>query len=262
MIPQAYITEWQNAVPWQSDAQIEQDLILNRVLVNIFKNEFLNDQLLFRGGTALHKLYFKQPLRYSEDLDFVQCRTGAIKPIVQTIQTTLDPWFGESRTQTRRDGFRLYYYFAPESDPDGKKRVKIEINTREHFTLFEGVLIQHRVVSQWYSDQATLKTYHIDELAATKLRALYQRKKGRDLFDLYKMLHGNLIQPKRVVHAFREYIAFQGLSVSKQTFMENLDRKLKDYVFLHDVDALLIPAEKYNPLAAGEAVMKLIDLLE
>lgn len=262
MIPQAYITEWQNAVPWQSDAQIEQDLILNRVLVNIFQNELLIDQLLFRGGTALHKLYFKEPLRYSEDLDFVQCQTGAIKPIVQSIQTTLDLWLGKSRIQARRDGFRLYYYFAPESDPDSKKRLKIEINTREHFTVFPVVSIPHRVVSQWYSDRATLKTYHIDELAGTKLRALYQRKKGRDLFDLYKMLNGNLIHPKRVVHAFREYMVFQGLSVSKQTFMENLDQKLRDYVFLHDVDALLMPTEKYNPLAAGEAVKKLIDLLE
>ena len=72
MIPQAYITEWQNEAPWQSDDQIEQDLIISRIIVELYNNEFLKEELLFRGGTALTKLFLDEPLRYSEDLDFVQ----------------------------------------------------------------------------------------------------------------------------------------------------------------------------------------------
>ena len=57
MIPQAYITEWSNFVPWQSNEQVEQDLVICRALVAIFQDSFLADNLAFRGGTALHKLY-------------------------------------------------------------------------------------------------------------------------------------------------------------------------------------------------------------
>ena len=57
MIPQYYIQEWHEQVPWNSDAMVEQDLIISKALVCIFSDEFLASQLAFRGGTALHKLY-------------------------------------------------------------------------------------------------------------------------------------------------------------------------------------------------------------
>lgn len=74
MIPQAYITEWGNYVPWKTNEQIEQDLIISRALVEIFKDPFLADRLAFRGGTALHKLFMQPQPRYSEDIDLVQVR--------------------------------------------------------------------------------------------------------------------------------------------------------------------------------------------
>ena len=54
-------------MPWNDNAQIEQDLIISRALVAIFSDEFLSSQLAFRGGTALHKLYLSPQPRYSED---------------------------------------------------------------------------------------------------------------------------------------------------------------------------------------------------
>ena len=58
MIPMAYITQWRQVAPWPDDMQVEQDLILSRTIVEIFSNPFLSEQLAFRGGTALHKLFF------------------------------------------------------------------------------------------------------------------------------------------------------------------------------------------------------------
>lgn len=52
MIPQAYITEWSAKVPWQTNEQVEQDLIICRALVEIFSDNFLADRLAFRGGTV------------------------------------------------------------------------------------------------------------------------------------------------------------------------------------------------------------------
>ena len=63
MIPQAAITHWRNVAPWPQDAQVEQDLILCRALIEIFQDPVLAPALLLRGGTALHKLFVTAPQR-------------------------------------------------------------------------------------------------------------------------------------------------------------------------------------------------------
>ena len=64
MIPYDYITEWRDQAPWVDDAQVEQDLVISRALVDIFSNEVLHNAFAFRGGTALFKLHLP-PARYS-----------------------------------------------------------------------------------------------------------------------------------------------------------------------------------------------------
>lgn len=78
MIPQAYITEWQSVAPWDDPNQIEQDLIISRALVELFRDEHVCKTLAFRGGTAMHKLYLSPAARYSEDIDLVQIIAGPI----------------------------------------------------------------------------------------------------------------------------------------------------------------------------------------
>lgn len=69
MIPIRYIEEWKENAPWPSYAQIEQDIIIVRALVEMFSDDLLKNSLAFRGGTALHKLYLSPQIRYSEDID-------------------------------------------------------------------------------------------------------------------------------------------------------------------------------------------------
>ena len=59
MIPRRYIEEWREFAPWSENGQVEQDLIIERTLVELFSDPFLNENLAFRGGTALHKTIFK-----------------------------------------------------------------------------------------------------------------------------------------------------------------------------------------------------------
>lgn len=81
-IPRRYIEEWKEFAPWPENSQVEQDLVIERALIEIFSDPFLNENLAFRGGTALHKLFLKPQARYSEDIDLVQIKTGPIKPIL------------------------------------------------------------------------------------------------------------------------------------------------------------------------------------
>ena len=261
MISQAYIIEWQHMAPWQSDTQIEQDLIISRIIVELFNDEFLRDHLLFRGGTALYKLFFDHPVRYSEDLDFVQITAGPIKPIVQQIQRIINPWLGKSRTQSRKNGFRIYYGFTPESDPAGIKRIKVEITTREHFSVFQNNEVDYSVQSHWFNGDTKVRTYDINELAGTKLRALYQRKKGRDLFDIAQIVTCMDIDPKKIIKAFTGYMNYGGNTVSKKQYLENLDEKIKDSIFLNDVNSYFNPEIKYDPLSAAEIDRKLIRIM-
>lgn len=261
MISQAHILAWHKVAPWQFDYQIEQDLILSRILVEIYNDEYLREQLLFRGGTALTKLFFEKPFRYSEDLDFVQTVAGPIKPIVQRVQKLIDPWMGRSITRTRANGFRIYYRFQSESDPDITKKIKIEINTREHFTVFGIKKMDYVVDSPWYAASTQIQTYSIDELAGTKLRALYQRKKGRDLFDIYRLLTDKLINPLKTVEAFQAYLKKQNLQVNRDQYMENIRLKLLEPVFRADVESLLVSGVKFDPDEAFEEIETLIRLL-
>ncbi len=185
MIPIAYITQWRQSAPWASDLHVEQDLILSRVIVDIFSDPLLSKELAFRGGTALNKLFLKPAARYSEDIDLVRTSTGTITHIVDALRAQLDPWLGEPKRESKDSSFKLKYTFNPEHSPQIKQKIKIEINTRECFAVYDRLLEPFSVVSDWFSGTANVNTYQFEELIATKLRALYQRKKGRDLFDLW-----------------------------------------------------------------------------
>ena len=82
-------------------------------------------------------------------------------------------------------------------------RLELEINTREHFSVFGPEPLSFSIRSPWFVGRAEIQTYRMNELLATKLRALYQRRKGRDLFDLWIGLDRKQIDPVKVVQAFR-----------------------------------------------------------
>jgi hypothetical protein len=74
VIPRAYLQEWSANAPWPDLRQVEQDLIICRALCDLFNAPKLKEKIAFRGGTAIHTLLFRRPLRYSEDIDVVQVR--------------------------------------------------------------------------------------------------------------------------------------------------------------------------------------------
>ena len=60
--------------------------------------------------------------------------------------------------------------------------MKVEINTREHLNILGLKEIPFEVNNAWYSGKCNVTGYSIEELLGTKLKALYGRKKGRDLW--------------------------------------------------------------------------------
>jgi len=254
VIPRANIVAWRKVAPWPDDAHVEQDLVLSRALVELFSRPGVAEQVAVRGGTALHKLYFDPPGRYSEDIDLVQRDAGPIGPLVDEVRKVLDPWLGKPRWKASHGRFTLYYRFRTTLMPVVPKRVKLEVNTREHFAVHGFAARPLEVASPWFSGTADVSTYTLSELLGTKLRALFQRKKGRDLFDLVLGLDHPDVDPDRLVAAFEQYMAFGETTVTRAQFEANMAAKMGDATFLNDVPALLRTGLDHDPDEAWSRV--------
>ena len=256
MIPFDYITEWRARAPWIEDIQVEQDLVITRALTEIFSAEEAARNLAFRGGTALYKLHIAPAARYSEDIDLVQTVAGPIGGTLSAIRGVLDPWLGTPKRMRGEGRVTLMYRMASEGSSPLPMRLKIEINSREHFSVFGYEERTLDVSSRWYSGLASVRTYALDELLGTKLRALYQRKRGRDLFDIWYAKERAGTNADRIVECLRRYLEHDGIRLSRAEFEANLHEKLADPTFGKDVEPLLAPAVSWDIEAAGRYVFQ------
>jgi predicted nucleotidyltransferase component of viral defense system len=254
MIPRDYITEWRAHAPWVQDIQVEQDLVICRALIAIFSDPLLKDALAFRGGSALYKLHLKPAARYSEDIDLVQIKAGAAGPIMQAMRAVLDPWLGVPRWKQTEGRVTFVYSFDSEDTPPIRMRLKVEINSREHFAVHGFTVVPFAASSRWFEGSCRITSYELEELLGTKLRALYQRKKGRDLFDLATALKVPVVEPARIIAAFSEYMDRGGHHVTRELFEQNLASKLDDPRFTADIGPLLARGYSWDIADAAEAV--------
>lgn len=253
MIAKPYIAKWQQHAPWKEFAQVEQDLIISRVLVAIFSDDFLREQLAFRGGTALHKLYLHPAPRYSEDIDLVQVKPGPVKPIMERIRAVITFFEEDRTTQNRGHGIKVLYRFTSEYEGI-RMRLKLEINCREHFNVLDWVNFPFETQSEWFEGKCEIRTYSINELLGTKLRALYQRSKGRDLFDLDYARRNMEINIDEIIQCFRQYTEFatEKKPPSPKEFLQNIAAKEIAPDFTGDMEGLLRPEIAYNQHEAFE----------
>lgn len=263
MIPKLAIDEWNSVVPWTDRLKVEQDLLICRALVEIYSDGYLAEHLAFRGGTALHKLYLHPQPRYSEDIDLVQVEAGPIKETYDHIRDAL-AFLGEPKVKQKKHNNTLIYRVESDGFPSMPIHLKVEINCKEHFSVLPMVRIPFKVDSMWFSGKADILTYQFDELVGTKMRALYQRLKGRDLYDLYVAMTKGEINYDKVLDCYKQYMGFvvEHLPTWKE-FMLNMDEKMQNPEFLGDVSQLLRVGDDFDP-AAGYSLVKerLIDRLE
>ncbi len=237
MIPERYLQQWSNHVFWQSMGMIEQDLLIRKVLIDLYEHSYIRDHLLFRGGTALNMLYLDPPARYSEDIDLVQLDPSPIGDTIDIIRKILGEYLGEpKRKLTNRSAKLIYRYDSVEGFP---AKLKIEINTTEHFHVNPIRSFPFQLNSDWKSGSTNIMSYDLAELMGTKFRALYQRRKGRDLFDIWYVFHQNKMDVQEVLKIFHAYCAYQNLDISKSDFLSNLEIKRKHQDFRVDMHPLL-----------------------
>jgi len=248
MIPETNITAWSQIAPWAEPRQIEQDLIISRALVDIFNHDLLGSTLRFRGGTALNKLIFPKPLRYSEDIDLVRTEASPIGPVLDALREVLEPWLGQGGFAQSLVAPKLKFRVPAEDDPDLQIRLKVEINIAEIEAFDPPVLADYEVDSPWFSGKTKIATFSPEELIATKLRAMLQRDKGRDLFDLDHALEVlPALDIDRMIELFGRYLDLRDQTIGRPEAERRMLAKFARPDLLGDIRALL-PADLADAL--------------
>lgn len=276
MIPLRDIAAWRAHAPWPSDTQIEQDLLLTRAMAGIFADDFLSDQVAMRGGTVLHKVHLAPAARYSEDIDLVQVGRQPNSQIEQALKRVLEPILGQPRssmvaniTLAVRNRvlpssiLRLEYHYRPTTAPRMDALIKIEVNYSERQPFYSIVDLPYAPSVPGMPENLMLRSYDIDEMLGTKMRALLQRDQGRDLFDLWwawtVSAQGNAlhqVDPDRVVAAFNDYMARENTVVRGREYGEKLAKKLARRNFRNDTDGMLRAGLPPYDTTAAEALVR------
>ena len=244
MIPSQSIVAWGAIAPWAEQRQIEQDLIISRGLIDIFSNDMLRAELRFRGGTALNKLHFPEPLRYSEDIDLVRTSTGPIGPILDQLRIVLEPWLGQAKFDQSPVAPKFLFRVEAEDGSGVPIRMKIEIDTREIDAFDRVEDWPFEVQNPWFTGKTTIPTFSREEMLATKFRALLQRDKGRDLYDLaHALIVFEDIDLDRLTEMFLCYLALSDQKISRAQAQQRMLAKLANPRLLLDIRPLLPAAE-------------------
>jgi len=149
----------------------------------------------------------------------VQRKPEPIGPTLDRLRSVLG-WLGRGRSEIGEHP-KLSFQFVTEATRQ-TRRLKIEINTHEHFgSVLE---LPFTVTSRPLTAKVAIPTYSLDELLATKLRALYQRRKGRDLFDLWYANERGKIAPQEIIRLFGVYFAGSGLAVPSRASFGAISR--------------------------------------
>ena len=264
MIPAQNIVAWGAVVPWADQRQVEQDLIIGRALVEIFSDDVLRDAVRVRGGTALNKLHFPKPMRYSEDIDLVRTSGGPIGPVLDRLRVILEPWLGRARFDQSPVAPKFRFRIDAEDGSGVPIRLKVEINTRETQALDGPTSLPLKIENPWFAGEAAISTFSREEMLATKLRALLQRDQGRDLYDLAHALEVfENLDIARMVEMFGLYVELSGRTISRAQAQERMFAKLANPRLLLDVRPLLpaTQAEALTEEAVAESFRRVFTVL-
>ncbi len=246
----------ENRIPDLTLAELDYRLVY--ALQAIYADPFLRDYLCLKGGTALNKFYIRDQGRLSVDLDFnavgpreqvLEDRTRFSRRVMAALGQQDESY--DFTYRWRYEQATVYASYTPLTGI-AQQRMKVEISFIERFAILGR---EDRPLQIPESQKPVLvNTYRLEELASTKLRALYDRRKGRDIYDLFRIAESNLNQAairKMVLYYF--YRAKKVFNYS--TFVENVERKIAERGFHDDVRGLIRQGGALDWSAACERVL-------
>ena len=266
----------QTFVPWPAQHQVEQDLLLCCAMTALFSDPFLSRQIAMRGGTILHKAFLAPAARYSEDIDLVvigdrpeEHIRAALKRVLRDILGKPKRWGWEEMKLAVRNVakpsrvLRVTYEVLSVIEPGRMLTVVVEANVTERTPHLAVVKLPFSAPFRGGLLSANINSFDIHEMMGTKMRALFQRKRGRDLFDLYWAITTSAkpVEPKQIIESFQYYMEQEGTAVPRDEFLHQLDIRLADRGFCSDMEPLLHAGLTYDPQLAGKHVREQLLML-
>jgi predicted nucleotidyltransferase component of viral defense system len=236
-------------------------------MVALFDDKFLSSQIAMRGGTLLHKIHLAPPARYSEDIDLVVVGTRPPDHIRRAIRRVLAEVLGAPKasvwdtialairnTVKPSRVLRMTYSARSIIEPNRVLEIVVEANVTERKPHRAVVEMPFSFTFRDKPVQTSIKGFDIHEMLGTKMRAMFQRKRGRDLFDLYWALTKSPtpVDPAAIIASFEHYLKQEGTKAGRAEFIGILDDHLKDRGFCSDMQPLLRTDITYDPQEAGK----------
>lgn len=239
------VRSWGDRVGAANDLLAELDLRLSYALALIAASP-LRTRLLFKGGTALNKLYFGDAARLSVDLDFnavgqeraVHASARELREAVTAVLVG-GGLAGHGFTAGKGGDHIRFRYRSVAAGTD--QPLKVEVSLGERFPVIGAVDRAMLAPSADGGDRVTevaLQTAELVELTATKIRALHQRRKGRDIYDLHQAI-GRVSDPGVLRKLVLYYFACRGVPFQRSVFLATLDTKIDDPRFRDDLTPFL-----------------------
>lgn len=172
----------------------EKDYVMSWLLKDLYENSCLNEALVFKGGTALKKVYFPETWRLSHDLDFTDVAgldPEKIRRCLEEVLTSIAQRSGLSLSlssfRTIRAGVDAKIQFA--GPLAHKNQLSLDITFGEKLVTEP----EWRTASTGYPDAPSIrvKVYSLREILAEKIRSIMQRGKSRDYYDVWRLLEEN-----------------------------------------------------------------------
>lgn len=223
---------------------VEKDYILGWLLAGIANHPDLAEQWVFKGGTCLKKCYF-ETYRFSEDLDFtISEQTHFDQNFLVEAFRTISAWiYDQTGIEIPADQIRFdvgenkrggttaegrVYYVGPLQQRRNLMRIKLDLTNYEVLVLEPA----RREVHHPYSDKPAsgifAHCYCFEEVFAEKVRALAERERPRDLYDVVHLYRHDEIRPDRtlVMNTLQEKCNFKGIPVpTRETLLTQSARE-------------------------------------
>ena len=238
---------------------VEKDYLLGWLLAGIAHHPELGPTWLFKGGTCLKKVFF-ETYRFSEDLDFTLLVENQINEtfLSQRLGEVADWVYQQAGIEIPVDQIRArvfenarghpsaegrVYYRGPLQPRGSIPRIKLDLTADERIVLDAVALpINHPYVDR-PAEGISVRCYPYAELFAEKIRALGDRARPRDLYDVIHLYRREeaLEAAANVREILAEKCSFKGLPVPTLATLEPARDELRadwEHMLAHQLPSL------------------------
>jgi predicted nucleotidyltransferase component of viral defense system len=239
------IRTWADEIGTSHQLKAELDFHLVNILNGIADDATLMERLYLKGGTAINKLYLRDLSRLSIDIDLNQIGsknavlsekdkiTSELMKIISSQDDSYTVKIEEKKYE--QTTIRVTY---PSLVGMSKQHIKVEISHVERFPILPPIKKRLRLPE---GEGAKITTYRLEELTATKIRALYDRLKGRDIYDLWSISHMPSIDKTATRKLFLYYF-YRGRKVfNPKLFSGRLEKSVRENMIGDDVSGYVRP---------------------